>query len=279
MRKLIWPLILLLSSCIGGADNSSDNVLARVNNKYFYESELKGIIPPGTSPTDSISIIQSYVNNWITQQLTLEKASKNLLPEDMQFDKQLEDYENSLIIYAYESKLIKQNLDTVVSDKEIEEYYSNNSGNFQLKNNIVKVFYARVNNEENDIRPMRRFFNSDSPEHRDSLEARFEKQADLFFLNDETWILFNDVLKFVPIHSYNIEAFLQNNKKIEITESPYVYFIRFSDFRVKDGVSPLSFEEENIHRIIINKRKLKLISDMRKEVFEAALDKNEFEIY
>lgn len=279
MRKLIWPVIFLLSSCIGGADNNSDNILARVNNKYFYESELKGIIPPGTSATDSISIVQSYLNSWITQQLTLEKASKNLLSEDMEFDKQLEDYRNSLIIYAYESKLIKQNLDTVVSDKEIEEYYSNNSGNFQLKDNIVKVFYARINADENDIRPIRKFFNSDKPVDRDSLEARFEEQADLFFLNDETWILFNDVLKFVPIQSYNIEAFLKNNTKIEITEKPYVYFISFSDFKVKDGVSPLSFEKENIRSVILNKRKLKLISDMRKEVFETALDKNEFEIY
>lgn len=279
MRKLIWAVLLLLTSCLGGGNSSSDNALARVNGEYFYESELKGIVPQGTAARDSVAIIQSYINNWITQQLILDKAQKNLLDEDMEFDKQLEDYRNSLIIYAYESKLIKQNLDTVVKEKEIEEYYTNNIGNFQLKNNIVKVFYARINSEEHNVHPIRTFFNSDVAEHRDSLEARFEKQADLFFLNDETWILFDDVLKFVPIHSYNIEAFLQNNKKVEITEGPYIYFIKFSDFRVKDGVSPLSFEEENIRQIIINKRKLKLISDMRKEVFQTGIEKNDFEIY
>jgi len=279
LRKLIWAFIVLLTSCIGGADNRSENILARVKNKYFYESELRGIVPAGTSAKDSISIVQNYINNWITQQLILDKAKKNLLDEDMQFDAQLEDYRNSLIIFAYESKLIKQNLDTVVTDKEIESYYNNNINNFQLKDNIVKVYYARVDAEDPELRTIRRFFNSPLPEHRDSVEARFEKHSDLFFLNDETWILFNDVLKFVPIHSYNLEAFLQNNKKIEVTEDPYVYFVSFSDFRVKDGVSPLSFEKENIKLIIINQRKLKLISDMRKEVYQTALGKDDFEIY
>lgn len=279
MKKLIWPAIFLLTSCLGGGDNASDNILAKVNNSYFYESELKGIVTAGTSARDSIAIVQNYINNWVTQQLILDKAQKNLLNEDMKFDKQLEDYRNSLIIFAYESKLIKQNLDTIIDDKEIEAYYTNNQGNFQLKDNIVKVYYARIEEDDPELRKIRNFFLSNIPEHRDSIEQRFEKHADLFFLNDETWILYNDVVKFVPIHSYNIEAFLQNNRKIEITESPYIYFINFSDFRVKDGVSPLSFEKENIRRIIINKRKLKLISDMREEVFETAIEKNDFEIY
>ncbi len=74
MRKLIWAVFLLLTPCLGGGDNSSDNVLARVNGKYFYESELKGIVPPGTAARDSVAIVQSYINNWITQQLMLDKA-------------------------------------------------------------------------------------------------------------------------------------------------------------------------------------------------------------
>jgi hypothetical protein len=279
LKNRIWPVLFLLTSCFGGGDRGSDTPLAKVNNSYFYESELKGIVPPGTSARDSITIIRSYINNWVTQELILDKARKNLLSEDMEFDKQLEDYRNSLIIYAYESKLIKQNLDTVIGQKEIEEYYTNNIGNFQLKNNIVKVFYARINSDDPSIKTIRKFFHSDLPKHRDSLEARFEAHADLFFLNDETWVLFDDVLKFVPIKTYNIEAFLQNNRKIEIADDPYIYFVKFSDFRVKDGVSPLSFEKENIRRIIINKRKLKLISDMKEEVFQTALEKNDFEIY
>lgn len=279
MKKYIIPVLIILSSCFGGADKSSENVLARVYDEYLYESELKGIIPAEFTVKDSILIVQNYINNWISQKLILHKAQRNLLEKDMLFEKQLEDYRNSLIIYKYETKLISQSLDTVVTDLEIETYYKENIGNFQLKDNIVKVYYARFNSEISELRKIRRFFISNIPEYRDSVEVYIENLADLYYLDDETWILFDDVLKYVPINTYNQEAYLKNHRSIEITDNDYVYFVHFSDFKVKDGVSPLSFEKENIRQIIINKRKLDIIGKMRDEVFQSSLENNEFEIY
>ncbi len=279
MSKFFLPILIILSSCFGGANKSSENVLARVYDEYLYESELSDIIPPGTNLKDSIVIAQNYINNWISQNIILFKAQRNLVKEDMLFEKQLEDYRNSLIIYSYETKLISQRLDTVVTNADIETYYNDNIGNFQLKDNIVKVYYARFNNEIPELRKIRRFFNSTVPEHRDSVEFYIENIADLFYLDDETWILFDDVLKYVPINTYNQEAYLKNHRTIEITEDDFIYFVNFADFKIKDGVSPLSFEKENIRQIIINKRKLNIISEMRDEVFQSALENNEFEIY
>ena len=279
MKKYILPVLIILSSCFGGANKSSENVLARVYDEYLYESELKDIIPLGSKVKDSILIAQNYINNWISQQLILYKAQRNLLDKDMLFEKQLEDYRNSLIIYQYETKLISQSLDTIVTDVDIETYYNDNIGNFQLKDNIVKVYYARFNSEVPELRKIRRFFNSNTPEYRDSVEVYVESLADLYYLDDETWILFDDVLKYVPINTYNQEAYLKNHRRIEITDDDYVYFVHFSDFKIKDGVSPLSFEKENIRQIIINKRKLDIIGKMRDEVFQSALENNEFEIY
>jgi len=279
LKKYILPVLIILSSCFGGANKSSENILARVYDDYLYESELKDIIPPGSKVKDSILIAQNYINNWISQKIILYKAQRNLLDKDMLFEKQLEDYRNSLIIYKYETKLISQSLDTVVTDSDIETYYNDNIGNFQLKDNIVKVYYARLNIEIPELKKIRRFFNSSIPEYRDSVEVYIENLADLYYLDDETWILFDDVLKYVPINTYNQEAYLKNHRRIEITDDDYVYFVHFSDFKIKDGVSPLSFEKANIRQIIINKRKLDIIGKMRDEVFQSALENNEFEIY
>jgi len=253
--------------------------LARVYKDYLYESELGNVVPPGTTSKDSIVIVQNYINNWISQKLILKKAQRNLLEEDLKFEKQLEEYRNTLIIYEYESKLISQTLDTVISDEELEKYYNDNLGNFQLKDNIVKIYYAQFDSDLLEYRKIRRFFYSTRPEDRDSLDVYVENFANLFYLDDETWILFDDVLKYVPIKTYNQEAYLQNHRKIEIKEEPWVYFVNFTDFKVKDGVSPLSFEKENIRQILVNKRKLQIISQMREEVFQSALDNSDFEIY
>jgi hypothetical protein len=266
-------------SCSGKNHKADEGVLAKVNKEVLYASELQNLIPSGTNVRDSVLIAQNYINNWVHDQLILQKAKKNLLKEDLHFEKQLEEYKNSLIVYKYESKLISQSLDTTVTDKEIETFYRENISNFQLKDNIVKVYYARLDNSLPELPKIKRFFNSWEPQARDSLEKYFERFSELYYKDDETWILFNDVLKYVPIKTYNQEAFLQDNRKIEIEEGNSIYLVCFTDFKIKDGESPLSFERENIRQIIINKRKLKIISKMREDVYQSALTSNGFEIY
>jgi len=279
LKKLFLFLLIGLSSCLNVDDKSSENILARAFGEYLYESDLEGLIISGTSVKDSISIVQSYINNWVSQQLVLNKAEKNLLEEDKQFDKQLQEYKNSLIIYQYEAKLISQQLDTVVNEGEIENYYNENIGNFELKNNIIKVYYARFHKDEKTLKKTKRFFYSDKPEARDSLEKYIENYSGLYFLDDESWILFDDLLKFVPIEAYNQEAWLKDHRNIELTDEEFLYLVNFSDFRVKEGISPLSFERGNIRQIIINKRKLLVLKKMKQDVFDQAQKNNDFEVY
>ncbi len=260
-------------------DKSSEHVLARVFNEYLYVSDIEELIPEGTSVKDSLSIVKGYINNWISQQLVLHKAKKNLLEEDKQFDKQLKEYKNSLITYQYESKLIRQQLDTMVTNEEVENYYTDNIGNFELKDNIVKVYYSRFHNDEKHLRKTKRFFYSTKSDARDSLEKYIENYSDLYFLDDESWILFDDLLKFVPIEAYNQEAYLKNHRKIELTDDQFLYLINVSDFRIKEGTSPLSFEKGNIRQILINKRKLHLLKKMRQDIFDQAQQNSNFEIY
>ena len=51
-----------------------------------------------------------------------------------------------MIIFQYETELVKQKLGTVVDDKEIEAYYKNHLNDFELKENIVKAVYAVLPN-------------------------------------------------------------------------------------------------------------------------------------
>jgi hypothetical protein len=279
LKKFFLPGLIVLTSCLSSFDKNKGEVLARVYNEYLYAKDIRDIVPAGTSGRDSISMVKNFINTWVTEKLILHKAQKNLQKADLQFEDQLNEYRNSLIVYKYESQLIRQLLDTVVSNAEIEKFYYENIGNFLLKNNIVKVYYARFESSLPELKKIRTFFFSDIPEHRDSLEKYAQKFADLYYKDDETWILFDDVLRYIPITTYNQESYLQNHRKIEISQDQMVYLVNFTDIKIKDGESPLSFERENIRQIIINKRKLKIISQMRDDVFQSALKENNFEIF
>ncbi|MBI9037817.1 MAG: hypothetical protein JEY97_06755 [Bacteroidales bacterium] len=279
MRKLLFFCLLFLLACQVGFRDDSEEILARVGDEYLYASELDRIIIPGVSAKDSLILSQNFINNWIRQKLLLKHAEKNLTYDQKDFSTELDDYRNSLIIYKYETLLIEQRLDTIITEEEIEDYYNKNNKNFELKDNIVKVSYVKIHVDSPGIDKIRYFINSDSLQFRDSLEKYCSQYAIKYFLDNESWILFDELIKEIPISTYNYEVFLKNNRYVEIRDNPYYYIAYFDDFEIKDGISPLSFERENIINYIINQRKVKLVNDLKEKTFREAIENNEFEIY
>lgn len=255
------------------------HAVARVYNEYLYETDLKGFIPKGTSAKDSTGMVKSYIENWIHQQLVIHQAEKNLSSEQMDFSQQLDDYKNSLIIYAYENELVRQKLDTLVTDEDIENYYDANQQNFLLKDNIVQLQYVKLPLKSVYVKQFRKLLGSDNPADKTRLFQQCEQYASDYFLDDQNWLPFNDLLKQIPIKTYNQEEFLKNRRDLEYQDSAFIYLVRFRDFKIKESISPLSFEKERIRNIILNKRKIDLTKKMREDIFEQAQKKNDFEIY
>lgn len=277
-RLLIFLVLISLFSCNffkGG--KSSEDAVARVYDEYLYKIDLVGIVPEGFSKQDSLAVINDFIDNWIRQKILLKQAENNLSSEQKDFTKQLEEYKNSLIVYQYERSLVSQKLDTSVSEADIETYYNKNIKDFELKNNIVKVLYIKIG-KSTPVNQVRSFIKSEKPQDRKKLEEFCLRYGQNYMLEDDKWLLFDDILKEIPIKTYNQEEYLQNNRYIEISDSLNTYLLNIKGFMIKESVSPLSFERANIRSIIINKRKLKLIETMRKDIYDKALKSGDFEI-
>jgi len=279
LNKSIFFLLIFLTSCTTFFKKKNERVLARVHDEYLYESDLAGIIMPGTIPKDSLSINQSYIENWIRQKLIIHQAEKNLSETQMDFTRQLENYKNSLIIYAYENALVRQNLDTLITNEEIQNYYDNNQQNFLLKDNIIQIQYVKLSLKSGNIKQFKKLLASNNPNDRNKLSELCEKQAEDYFLDDQNWLLFSELLKQIPVKTYNQEDFLKNHRDLEYQDSTFVYLVRFKDFKIKESISPLSFEKQRIRDIIFNKRRIELISRMQEDIYSDAQKKNLFEIY
>ena len=254
-------------------------MLARVNDEYLYESDLKGIFTPMMVQKDSLAITKSFIENWVRQKLIIHQAEKNLSNEQMDFSRQLENYKNSLIIYEYENALVRQKLDTLITDEEIQNYYDGNQQNFLLKDNIIQIQYVKLPLKTGNLKQFKKLLSSNNQEDKNTLSDLCEKQAADYFLDDQNWLLFNDLLKQIPIKTYNQEDFLKNHRDLEYQDSLFVYLVRFKDFKIKESVSPLSFEKQRIRDIIINKRKIDLINRMQDDLYSNARKKNIIEIY
>ena len=275
----VISVINVISGCNG--NETDKEPVARVYDSYLNKSDIRIILPQGISYQDSISLSKSYIDNWIRQRLILHKAELNLTDKSryIGIEKQLQDYRNSLINYTYKEELIRQKLDTVVTDKEIEDYYTANLKNFELKDNIIKVIYVKVGKNSPGLNKVRKWYRADDDEGKILLEEYCHQFALTFFLDDNSWILFDDLLKEVPINTYNKDQFLKYNRFLEVEDSLNRYFVNIKDFKIKNSISPMSFEKDNIRHIILNKRKLMLIKKMEESVYQEALANNDFEIY
>jgi hypothetical protein len=253
--------------------------LARVYDDYLYESDIKGLVSSGTLPKDSLIITRGFIESWVRQRLIIQQAEKNLTSSQMDFTKQLENYKNSLTIYAYENTLVRQKLDTLITEEETQNYYDANQQNFLLKDNIVQLQYVKLPLKSTISKQIKKLLSSDNSDDKNRLADLCEKNAADYFLDSENWLLFNDLLKQIPIKTYNQEEFLKNHRDLEYQDSLFTYLVRFKDFRIKEGVSPFNFEKQRIRDIILNKRKIELIGRMQDDLFNNARKKNVFEIY
>ena len=127
--KLVIGLMIALSlcSCQNSKKDKDGKAVAKVYDKVLYQSDLQGVLYDGISTNDSIVKTKAFIDNWIRRQLIIHQAENTLDKSDIDFSKQLEEYRNDLIIHKYESMLIEQNLDTIVSDEEIAKYKENNA--------------------------------------------------------------------------------------------------------------------------------------------------------
>lgn len=273
-------LVTSVISCTSeNGQNENRKPVARANDSYLYQDDIQNIVPKGTSQKDSIELVKKFIDNWVREQLVIQKAENNLNDAQKNVEKQLEAYRNSLITYTYEKELVKQKLDTTVTNEEIEQYYNNNKSNFELKDNIIKVIYVKVNKKAPGINKLEKWYKSDLTKDKEQLAEYCHQFAENFYLDDNSWLLFDDLLKEIPIQTYNKELFLQNNRLVEVSDSLYNYYLNIKGFKIRNSSSPLSFEKDNIKNIILNKRKLQLVTKMKEDIYNDALNNQNIEIY
>ena len=98
-RILVFILTAILAiSCKYLELNSGDTVVAEVNGKKLYESEVRSLVPAGTPAADSLEMLKQYVNRWALKHLLLKKAEDELSKEEIDVEQEIEDYRSSLLM-------------------------------------------------------------------------------------------------------------------------------------------------------------------------------------
>lgn len=285
MKKLLIAIILFqLIGCdlvsVKKETVRDERPIASVNEANLYKRDIEAMIPQNLSKQDSTVLVKSLINSWATQQLLLKKAQENISSVNSgKIETLVNDYRKSLYINGYKERLIKQQLDTIVSEDEIFEYYQKHKENFKLNEELVQFDYVYFGNDFLDKKETIAQFKSDKEEDKVSLE---EKSISFksFRLNDSTWVSVDYLKdKIPPFVKEPKEKLLKISKFIQKEDSLGVYLVAVNNVLGKTQTAPLSYISGRIKQIILHKRKIELIRNIEKTLINDAIKNKNFKEY
>jgi hypothetical protein len=275
----IAVLTLVVQGCSLFNGNNHEEPIARVFEKYLYPSDIDAAIPEGTSLEDSTVLAQRYVDTWVKEQLMLNRAELALPDEQKDFERQIDEYRRSLLIYSYRQKLLQQKLDTVVQESEVNAYYQENTNNFLLSEDVIKGTFIKVPLSAPRIDQVRRWSWNNGEEDLDQLEKYCLSYADKYNDFNNEWVFFSTIKPQLPMVISQPSRYLRYNRNIETTDSLFRYFLHVTEHLPEGEVAPLEMVADDITSIIMNKRKIEFFQDLEQRVYNDGVSRNQFEIY
>lgn len=288
MRLISFTLfsLILLSGCDlfikkeNQPGNLSGTPIARVKNKVLYLEDLEGLQLNKLSKQDSTEIVTGYIHNWIKKELLLDRAQSFSEGNNDEIENKVAKYREDLLLYEFEKSFINQKLDTVVSSKEITEFYEKNKSNFELKQNIVRGYFIKLPEDAARIEDVRNWIKSDNPKVKQELKKYCLRNASFFSVEDSIWVNFDDLIKDSPFRDItNPSDFLEKNRYSERTEGNHLYLLRIKDYKFRDQLSPLDYVKGQIRDMILAQRKVKMIQALEEEIYKNASKEGDIEVF
>lgn len=281
ISKIFFSISLFLFACTGDDSKKEENadLAAKAGNEQLSREYLRESFISNGNPKDSAWLVKRAIENWATEALFYQEAITKLNEDEINVQRQVDEYKKSLINHIYQTRIIEANLDTTVSRDEIQQYYDDHRDNFILKDNIVKVNYYKIPVKVKVLDKMKRLLYAVTPKDKEQLQTLCIQYAENFFTNDSTWLYLDDIKKEIPKLKDQEDYNIGKGRVFEFTDDLYYYFLKIKDVKIKNGLSPLNFERQNIKNFIINNRKTQLILQYKQQLLQKAKEEKKLEVY
>ena len=282
MNRYLYFILLVLSitSCDYFVKEADTNAVVTVGKHILTASDINEQLPSDYTVEDSIAIISRYVDNWATEKLMYDQALLNI-EEDRQeqLDQLVNTYKTELFTQEYLTKVIKQNLDTIINKELIAEYYEDKSEQFLLNEDVIQYLYVYVDNNYPDINKLRALIGNAGEKEinqLDSLKLGFKR----FYFNDTTWVKKSEVYdKVKAINPNNEKWYIKEGSSFKLEDSLGVYLVKFKKIKKKGEEAPLEYIAPVIKQILLNRSKVQYVKRLEKDILNDAKQSNEIKIY
>ncbi len=270
MRKLLWFaafFVILFTSC----QQKKDRVVAQVYNHKLYASEVQSQLPKGMTTDDSLAFAARFIDSWISDQILLVEAEKQLSMSEKQFQKEMSEYRNSLIRNRFLEKMTSDTNAFYATDEEVRATLSQARTNFVNEKEIVRLNYVKVS-EKSPIKEKVKEILFDEEKRLLEKERLSELCADSieYFIDDDTWLFWDDIQLEVDIDLKVPNGTFRQPQYIEKSSGKSCYLIVILDYKSEQTGADSRDYFESIRTMLIQKKKTEFINNKLDELYQKA---------
>lgn len=280
MKNSFFVLFLLICSCNYFKPQKKLQAVARVGKNYLYKSDIATLVPAGTSKQDSSLLVRDFIDRWASQKLLIEAAEKNLSDaKKATYNALIKQYKVDLYTSGYIEEVIKNTVDTIVTEPELKKYYNENKENFKTNGTLVRLRFINLSKNNPRFETIKsKFFNYSKNDK--NFWKTYALQSKIFAMNDTVWVDMSQVyLKLPFVTPDNRDAFIVAGKRIEKEVKNDVYLVKITNVIDKNQISPYDYIKPTLKEVLLNRRKLELIKKFEKDITNDAIKNNDYEIY
>lgn len=269
----IYIILLTLVACNGKPNKTTDPLIASAGNRNLYLSDIKELIPEGSTAEDSSLIANQFIDGWIRKSILLKEAASSLGPQ-IDIDQLVKDYRESLLIYNYEKKLVEEQLDTIVTIEQKEAFYNQNRETYKIVNPILKGSYIIVPSNFQGLTGFKRNW---IRQNKDEIYDFATNNNLTASLNDSIWITFATFKNQLPEDIFTDDQYRSENPIDKVSDGKQ-YFVKVEEFLDIGEIAPLDYIEDKVEKVILYNRKIKLLKNIKEQLYQKELQLNRVKI-
>jgi hypothetical protein len=231
-------------------------------------------MPSGISQEDSLALVRNFIDNWVKEKLVLHEAERRLTPREKNFDREMTEYRNSLLVQRYLDKIwIKDTTNNPVPEREIVEFAHSLDDRYTVEKEIVRVNYVKMPTSS-DLLPRVReilFDESRRVEQKDVLVAMLGDSIE-YLLDDDEWLYLDDLQNEVAFQ-IDVQKLAGHNNTLQIEKEvgDNSALLVILDYRSQRSVNETKEERAAAGMLLMNQRRTKFVNQYVQKLYDKAV--------
>ena len=274
----LFCVLLVMTACQEKIEHGGKTPLVQVGNSFLYQEDLVQSLPYGISGADSVEFVRDFIRKWIEEQVLYEKAEHNVRGDE-RIERMIKEYRRTLVMNDYEHMLLQQNMESELSEDELQKYYSENKQLFILEEPVIRGVFIKAPIASPGLKDLKKWYKDSSDEAFEQMEKYAFRNAVIYDYFYEHWVPVSELEGKVIVNLAELSADLDKHRNIEVADGEYCYLLHIEEYVKMGDAKPYDLARPEIIDLLANSRKVEFMDKVKNDLYNQSMEMGRIKYY